>query len=105
MAKMLRPSALYISLLWLVGKPAECGQYAAFLTDLGTQLIVLDSTTGAFEYSPCNSGSTPAWPTDSRLELPIQVAPKNGSNIAAVGYVENDVVYVCSELHTSALQT
>lgn len=72
--------------------PSECGGYAAFITDVGTQLIVLNSA-GDFEYSPCNSGSTPAWP-DSPSVLPINVSPRSGSSIAAVGYSEDDVVYV-----------
>lgn len=72
-----------------------CGSYAAFMYQpLGTQLIVLDST-GNFTYSLCNSNSTPVYPTDSPLVLPIAVEPKSGSNIAAVGWYEDGEVYVC----------
>ncbi|KUI63787.1 hypothetical protein VM1G_10463 [Cytospora mali] len=70
-----------------------CGSYAAFMYQpLGTQLIVLDSA-GQFTYSLCNSNSTPVYPTDSPLILPIAVQPKNGSNIAAVGWYEDGEVY------------
>ncbi|KAF3766926.1 hypothetical protein M406DRAFT_69102 [Cryphonectria parasitica EP155] len=78
--------------LFALFTPSKCGQYAAFITDLGTQLIVLNSE-GNFTYSPCNSGSTPAWPTKSPLLLPVSVEPKSGSNIAAVGFIEDDTVY------------
>lgn len=73
--------------------PASCGQYAAFMTGFGSQLIVLDSS-GNLTYSLCNSGSTPVYPTDSTPALAVATDPRSGSNIAAVGYCEDDVVYV-----------
>lgn len=84
--------ALYACLLASI-VPAECGGYAAFMTDLGTQLFVLDPT-GNLTYSPCNSGSTPKWSTSSPLILPVSVAPRVGSNIAAVGFTSDDILYV-----------
>lgn len=84
--------ALYVCLLASV-VPADCGGYAAFMTDVGTQLIVLNSS-GNLTYSPCNSGSTPKWSTSSPLILPVSVAPRAGSNIAAVGFTADDILYV-----------
>lgn len=83
-------------LLFLAGvTPVACGGYAAFMYQpLGTQLIVLDSA-GNFTYSLCNSNSTPVYPTDSPLLLPVAVQPRSGSNIAAVGWYDNGEVFVC----------
>lgn len=64
------------------------------MTDFGTQLIVLDSSAN-LTYSLCNSGSTPVYPTDSAPVLQVSTGPRSGSNIAAVGYYEGDIVYVC----------
>lgn len=63
------------------------------MTDFGSQLIVLDSS-GNLTYSLCNSGSTPVYPTDSTPALAVTTDPRSGPNIAAVGYYEDDVVYV-----------
>lgn len=73
----------------------ECGGYAAFTTDFGTQLVVLNSS-NSLTYSLCNSGSTPVYPAESTPTFHIYKTPRSGSNIAAVGFYENDVVYVCS---------
>lgn len=63
------------------------------MTDFGSQLVVLESS-GDLTYSFCNSGSTPVYPTASTPALSVTTGPRSGSNIAAVGYYEDDIVYV-----------
>ncbi|PSR82932.1 hypothetical protein BD289DRAFT_483567 [Coniella lustricola] len=86
-----KPLAFWISFLTLL-ESSYCSQYTAYFTEIGTQLIVQDSS-GNFTYSPCHSGSTPAWPSNS-LILPVSVDPVlTGTNIAAVGVVQDAALY------------
>ncbi|KAH6630428.1 hypothetical protein B0J18DRAFT_407678 [Chaetomium sp. MPI-SDFR-AT-0129] len=93
--------ASFLSGLLLLGaavSPARASM-AAWWTDIGPQLLVLNETTNQIRYSACNSRAQPLYSNTDGHVLPIAYKPKPGTPVTGVGwwngrYTEASISYI-----------
>ncbi|KAI0024475.1 hypothetical protein F4780DRAFT_603491 [Xylariomycetidae sp. FL0641] len=85
-------ASLLQALLWLMPTPAAAGAMGSWYTGLGApQVVMQDDATGKIFHSFCYSPVDPIFPGNASFAFPIpgtDVAPKNGTGLAASGYQE-----------------
>lgn len=72
-----------------IAQPSDASpSIAAWWTPNAPQVMVQNETTGAIQYSYCNSNGTPIYPVDPPNVLPVGAAfkPRNGTALTGVGW-------------------
>jgi hypothetical protein len=77
-----------VAVLAIVQPSGASPSIAAWWTDKAPQVMVQNETTGAIQYSYCNSNGTPIYPVDPPNVLPVGSAfkPRNGTALSGVGW-------------------
>ncbi|KAK7755306.1 hypothetical protein SLS62_002813 [Diatrype stigma] len=93
-------SILLVS-IWLLLRPAQCSQVAAWYHEAfgdAAQVVSFDGDTQALSYSLCDGSNPPVFPNNRSATFDLSWAPFVNTNIAAVGYAVNGTKYLAGEV-------
>jgi len=78
-------------LLGVVVSPAWAGSMAAWSTDYGPQVMLVNDTTNEIRYTTCNSKDEPTYSYDDSYAFDLWIKPKTGTPVTGQGWYNNEI--------------